>query len=63
MEEFNSRHLDLITYSSNFDAKTILDLYTDDNNKNLRITFIPFCYLKSLTFKQKLNDIVSKNKF
>ena len=36
MGEFNSRHLDLITYSPNFDAKTILDLSTDDINKNLR---------------------------
>ena len=63
MGEFNNRHLDLITYSSNLDAKTILDLYTDGITKNLRITSIPFCYLKSLKIKQKLNDIVCGNKF
>ena len=64
MGEFNTRHLDLITYSPNFDAKTILDLYTDNINKNLR-KFIPFCYLKSLKKKKKkkLNDIVCGNKY
>ena len=50
---FNNRHLDLITYSSIYDAKTILDLYTDNINKTLRITYIPLCYLKSLKIKQK----------
>ena len=63
MGKFNNRYLDLITYSSHFDAKTILDLYTDNINKNLRITFISFCYLKSLKIKQKLNDIVCWNKY
>ena len=53
MGEFNNRHLNLITYSSIYDAKTILDLYTDNINKNLRMTYIPFCYLKSLKIKQK----------
>ena len=60
MGEFNNRHLDLITYSSKFDAKTILDLCNDNINKNLRISF---CYLKLLKIKQKLNDIVCENKY
>ena len=55
MGEFNNRHLNLITYSSIYDAKTILDLYTDNINKNLRMTYIPFCYLKSLKIKQTKN--------
>ena len=59
MGEFNHRHLDLITYSSICHAKTVLDLYTGNTNKNIRITYIPFCYLKSLKIKQKQNDIVS----
>ena len=63
MGEFNDRHLDLITYSSIYDAKTKLDLYSDNINKNLRITYIPFCYLKSLKIKQKQNDIVCGNKY
>ena len=63
MGEFNNRHLDLITYSSIHDAKTILNLYSDNINKNLRITYIPFCYLKSLKIKQKQNDIVCGNKY
>ena len=54
--ESNNRHLDLITYSSIYDAKIILDLYTGNINKNIRITYIPFRYLKSLKIKQ--NDIV-----
>ena len=58
MGEFNNWHLDLITYSSIYDAKTLLDLYTANITKNLRITYIPFCYLKSLKTKQKQNDIV-----
>ena len=58
MGEFNKRHLDLITYSSIFHAKTLLDLYTGNINKNIRITYIPFCYLKSLKIMQKQNDIV-----
>ena len=58
MGEFNKRHLDLITYSSICHAKTVLDLYTGNINKNIRITYIPFCYLKSLQIKQKQNDIV-----
>ena len=37
------------------------DLYTDNINKNLRITYIPFCYLKSLKTKEKQNDIVYVN--
>ena len=53
MGEFNKRHLDLITYSSICHAKTVLDLYTGNINKNIRITYIPFCYLKSLKIKQK----------
>ena len=57
MGEFNNRHLDLITYSSIYDANTILDLYSDNINKDLRITYVPFCYLKSLKIKQKQNDI------
>ena len=63
MREFNNRHLDLITYSSIYDEKTILDLYSDNTNKNLRITYIPFCYLESLKIKQKQNDIVCGNKY
>ena len=63
MGEFNNRHLHLITYSSIYDAKTILDLYSDNINKYLRITYIPFCYLKSLKMKQKQNDIVCENKY
>ena len=58
MGEFNKRYLDLITYSSICHAKTVLDLYTGNINKNIRITYIPFCYLKSLKIKQKQNDIV-----
>ena len=58
MGEFNTRHLDLITYSSFCHTKTVLDLYTSNINKNIRITYIPFCYLKSLKIKQKQNDIV-----
>ena len=58
MGEFNKRHLDLITYSLICHAKTVLDLYTGNINKNIRITYIPFCYLKSLKLKQKQNDIV-----
>ena len=58
MGEFNKRHLDLITYSSICHAKTVLDLYTGNINKNIRITYIPFCYLKSLKIKQKQNDTV-----
>ena len=35
MGEFNNKHLDLITYSSIYDAKTILDIiYTDNIYKN-----------------------------
>ena len=30
MGEFNKRHLDLIAYSSIYDAKAILGLYTDN---------------------------------
>ena len=56
MGEFNKRHLDLITYSSTCHTKTVLDLYTGNIKKN--ITYIPFCYLKSLKIKQKQNDIV-----
>ena len=60
MGEFNiKRHLDLIIYSSIYHAKTVLDLYTGNINKNIRITYIPFCYLKPLKMKQKQNDIVS----
>ena len=44
MGKFNNRHLDLITYSPSYDVKTILGLYTDNINKNLRITYIPFCF-------------------
>ena len=58
MGEFNKRHLDLITYSSICHAKTVLDLYIGYINKNIRITYVPFCYLKSLKIKQKQNDIV-----
>ena len=60
MGEFNKRHLDLITYSSICHAKTVLDIYTCTCNidKNIRITYISFCYLKSLNIKQKQNDIV-----
>ena len=53
MGEFNKRHLDLITYSSICHAKTVLDLYTGNMNKNIRITYIPFCHLKSLKIMQK----------
>ena len=63
MGEFNNRHLDLITYSSVYDAKTILDIYIDNINKNHKVTFIRFCYLKSLKIKQKQNDIVCGNKY
>ena len=60
MGEFNKRYLDLITYSSICHAKTVhvLDLYTGNINKDIRITYIPFCCLKSLKIKQKQNDIV-----
>ena len=58
MGEFKKRHLDLIIYSSICHAKTVLDLYTGNINKNIRITCIPFCYLKALKIKQKQNDIV-----
>ena len=58
MGEFNKRHLDLITYSSICHAKTVLDLYTGNIKKNIRITYIPFFYLKSLKIKQKQTDIV-----
>ena len=58
MGDFNKRHLDLITYSSICHAKTVLHLYTGNINKNIRITYVPFCYLKSLKIKQKQNDIV-----
>ena len=59
MGEFNKRHLVLITYSSICYAKTVLELYTANINKNIRITYIPFCYLKLLKIKQKKqNDIV-----
>ena len=58
MGEFNKRHLDIITYSSICHAKTVLDLYTSNINKNIKITYIQFCYLKSLKIKQKQNDIV-----
>ena len=58
MGEFNKRHLDLITYSLICHAKTVLDLYTSNINKNIRIIYIPFCYLKSLKIKQKQNFIV-----
>ena len=58
MGEFNKRHLDLITCSSICHAKTVLDLYTGNIDKNIRITYIPICYLKSLKIKQKQNDIV-----
>ena len=40
MGEFNNRHLDLITYSSICHAKTVLDLYTGNINKNIRVTYI-----------------------
>ena len=63
MGEFNNRHLDLITYSSICDAKTILDLYTDNIDKNHSVTFIPFCYLKTLKIKQKQNDIACGSKY
>ena len=58
MGEFNKRPLDLISYSSICHAKTVLGLYTGHTNKNIRITYIPFCYLKSLKIKQKQIDIV-----
>ena len=54
MGEFNNRHLDFITYSSNFDAKTILDLYTSNIYKNYRITNFPFCCSE---IKQNQTDI------
>ena len=63
MREFNNRHLDLITYSSIYDAKSILDLYTANITKNLRLPYIPLCYLKSLKIKQKQNDIVYGNRY
>ena len=59
MGEFNKRHLDLITYSSICYAKTLLGLYTGNINKNIRITYIPFCYLKLLKIKQKNKMILS----
>ena len=60
---FNNRHRDLITYFSIYGAKTIIDLYSANITKNLRITYIPFCYLKSLKMKQKQNDIVYGNRY
>ena len=62
MGAINNRHLDLITYSSNFDAKTVVDLYTNNIYKNLRITFIPFRYPKSFSIKYKQN-IFCGNKY
>ena len=41
MGQFNIRHLDLITYASIYDAKTILDLYTC-NIKKISESHIPF---------------------
>ena len=58
MGEFNKRHLYLITYSSICHANAVLDLYTGNINKTIRITYILFCYLKSLKIKQKQNDFV-----
>ena len=58
MGEFNKRHLDLITYSSICHAKTVLDLYTGNIYKNIRIAYIPFCYLKSLKIKKKKNKMI-----
>ena len=46
-----------------YDAKTILDLYTANITKNLRFTYIPLCYVKSLKIKQKQNDIVYGNRY
>ena len=54
MGEFNKRH----HLFFNLSCKEVLDLYTGNINKNTRITYIPFCYLKSLKIKQKQNDIV-----
>ena len=59
MGEFNHRYLDLITYSSIYDAKTILDLYTDNIYKNHRVPFIPFL----LKIRQKENYMVCGSKY
>ena len=58
MGEFNNRHLGLITYSSICHAKTVLDLYTGNISKNIRITYIPFSYLRSLKIKQKKKKMI-----
>ena len=63
MGEFDNRFLDLITYSPIYDAKTMLDLYTDNIYKSHRVTSFPFCYLKSLKIKQKQNDTVCGSKY
>ena len=63
MGEFNSSHLHLITYSSIYDAKTILDLYSDNINKISESHISHFANLKSLIIKQKHNDIVYGNKY
>ena len=53
MGEFNNRHHNLITYSSIYDAKTISDLYTDNINKNQRVTYIPFLLYEIIKNKAK----------
>ena len=64
MGEFNNIHLDLITYSPIFDEKTMLDLYTDNINKNLRknCSFLLSEITKNKQ-KKKLNDIFCGNKY
>ena len=51
MGEFKNRHLDLITYSI-YDAKTILDLYTDNIYKNHSHIY-SFLLSESLKIMQK----------
>ena len=55
MGEFNKRRQSLFF---NLSCKDSIDLYTGNIDKNIRITYIPFFYLKSLKIKQKQNYIV-----
>ena len=63
MGEFYSRHLDLITFSSIYDAKSILDLYTDNINKikfsESHIFFLLSAIIKNIFF---LLSAIIKNK-
>ena len=53
MGEFNNRHLDLIIYSSIYDAKTILDLYSDNTCINKKSQNHIYSILLSEIIKNK----------